>query len=74
MGLALRVPPLLKSRGRSRGFFRLEEGFFNPFLRSKKAARQVPAGLLHPFGALGRPGSPPLLHKQCTQQHRRSAG
>ena len=45
-----------------------------PFYIGKKAARQVSAGLLHPFGASGRPGSPPLLHKQCTQQHRRSAG
>ena len=44
------------------------------FLRGgmKKQSGMFHAGLLHPIGAQ-RPGSP-LLHKQCTQQHRRSAG
>ena len=44
------------------------------FLRGgmKKQSGMKHAGLLHPIGAQ-RPGSP-LLHKQCTQQHRRSAG
>ena len=41
-----------------------------PFYIGKKAARQVSAGLLHPFGALGRPGSPPC----CTSNVRSSTG
>ena len=41
-----------------------------PFYIGKKAARQVSAGLLHPFGAAGRPGSPPC----CTNDLRSSIG